>query len=168
MAEYFLGQIMPLAFGFAPSGFAQCNGQLLPVAQNQALFSLLGVYYGGNGQTNFMLPDLRGRTPVGAGGSYLNGDADGFETVTLQTPTLPAHNHLGNATTTAATARNPVNNLYGAYASQAIYGPATGPQVPLNQTTLGDSGGGEPHSNMQPFSVINFCIALNGTFPSRN
>jgi microcystin-dependent protein len=168
MAEYFLGQVMPLAFSFAPRGFAQCNGQLLPVAQNQALFSLLGVSYGGNGTTNFMLPDLRGRTPVGAGGSYPYGEVGGAESVTLQATSLPMHNHFGTATTTAATARNPVDNLYGAFAGQALYGPSSGPQVPLNQVTLSPSGGGQPHANMQPFSVINFCIALTGVYPSRS
>jgi microcystin-dependent protein len=168
MAEYFLGQVMPLAFSFAPRGFAQCNGQLLPIAQNQALFSLLGVYYGGNGQTNFMLPDLRGRTPVGAGGGYQYGETGGVESVTLQTPSLPAHNHLGMATTTTAAARNPTNSLYGAFAGQPIYGPSSGPQVALNPVSLGSNGGDLPHENMQPFSVINFCIALTGIFPSRN
>jgi microcystin-dependent protein len=168
MAEYFMGQVMPTGFAFAPKGFALCNGQTLPVAQNQALFSLLGTYYGGDGITHFMLPDLRGRTPVGFGSEYPMGTAAGVEGVALMTQTLPPHNHLGMATTAAGTTRNPTNAIYSAAASEALYAAASGTQVVLNAGTLANTGGGQPHSNMQPYSVINFCIALTGVFPSRN
>jgi len=168
MAEFFIGQVMPTGFSFAPKGFALCNGQLLPISQNQALFALLGVQYGGNGTTNFMLPDLRGRTPIGYGGSYPIGTVAGVENVTLTEQTLPAHNHVGNATTTAGTVHNPANGLYGAVASEALYAAASGPQVVLNAGTLSPTGNSQPHQNMQPYNVINFCIALTGFFPSRN
>ncbi|MES2313258.1 MAG: tail fiber protein [Pseudomonadota bacterium] len=168
MAEFFIGQVMPTGFSFAPKGFALCNGQLLPISQNQALFALLGVQYGGNGTTNFMLPDLRGRTPIGYGSNYPIGTVAGVENVTLTQQTLPAHNHIGNATTTAGTARNPANGLYGAVASEALYAAASGPQVVLNAGMLSPTGNDQPHQNMQPYNVINFCIALTGFFPSRN
>jgi microcystin-dependent protein len=176
MSEYFIGQIMTVGFGFAPKYFAQCNGQLLPIAQNQALFSLLGTQYGGNGVTNFALPDMRGRTPVGYDTSVdpgwqppsvQIGEVAGVENVTLLTSNLPAHTHGVAATTTAGTTRNPRSNLYAA-PNVSIYGPSSGTQIPLNQQTLSPTGGTQPHPNMQPYSCINFCIALQGIFPSRN
>jgi len=159
---------MPTGFAFAPKGFALCNGQTLPIAQNQALFALLGVQYGGNGSTTFMLPDLRGRTPIGYGNEYPIGTVGGVESVTLTTQTIPAHIHLGNGTTTAATVRNPANALYGAVAGEALYGSASGAQVALYSGTLSNTGSNQPHSNMQPCNAVNFCIALTGIFPSRN
>jgi microcystin-dependent protein len=177
MAECYMGQIMVSGFGFAPSGFAACNGQLMPINQNQALFALLGIMYGGNGTTNFALPDLRGCTPINAGPSvdpawqpspYTQGQMTGSESVTLQTAQLPLHSHLANATTTAGSARNPTNALYGNSNTEAIYAPATGPQVPLALQTLSTVGGGSPHNNMQPFRVLNFNMALTGIWPSRS
>ncbi|RUL63399.1 phage tail protein [Dyella dinghuensis] len=168
MAEVFIGQVMLSGYNFAPRGFALCNGQTLPIAQNNALFALLGVQFGGNGVSTFMLPDLRGRTPLGSNANYPVGTVAGVENVSLTTQTLPQHTHLGYGTTVAGTERNPVNNFYGSVASEALYAPASGSQVSLNAATLSTTGGGQPHANMQPFSVINFCIALNGVFPSRN
>ena len=168
MAEFFLGQVMPTGFSFAPKGFAMCNGQLLPINQNQALFALLGTQFGGNGVSTFMLPDLRGRTPIGSNDNYPVGTVGGAESVSLTTQTMPQHNHLGSGTTAAGTVRNPTNNFYGSSASDPLYAPATGPQATLNAGTLSDTGSGQSHPNMQPFSVINFCIALTGVFPSRN
>ena len=167
MTEIFLGQILPAAFSFAPRGFAQCNGQLLPIAQNQALFSLLGTQYGGNGQTNFALPDLRGRTPTGFDGSDPIGTVSGTETVTLTTPQLPMHLHQLAGTAASNTLRNPNGTLFGT-ATSNLYAPVGGPQVPLAAQSLASAGGNQPHENMQPYSVINFCIALTGIFPSRN
>jgi microcystin-dependent protein len=168
MSNYFIGQVLPAGFTFAPKGFALCNGQILPIAQNQALFSLLGVQYGGNGSTNFMLPNLQGRTPVGYGNEYQIGAVAGTESIALTTQTMPAHNHFGSGTTTAGAVRNPANALYGAVASEALYGAVSGPQVTLYGGTLSNAGSSQPHSNMQPYNVINFCIALAGVFPSRN
>lgn len=176
MAEVYIGQIMLAGFGFPPRGFAACNGQLLPINQYQALFSLLGTQYGGNGQTNFALPNLQGRTPVGAGSSvapgwqpspYVQGEVGGNENVTLLESNLPQHTHSAAATTTAGAQINPTNTLYGSSGAESIYAPS-GPQVPLNAQTLGLAGSNTPHANMQPFRVLNFNIALTGVFPSRN
>ena len=177
MAECYIGQIMLSGFGFAPRGFAACNGQTLPISQNQALFVLLGTAYGGDGRTTFALPNLQGRTPVHTGPSvdpawqptvYTQGQVAGAENVTLQLTQLPAHSHLANALTTAGAIKNPTNSLYGGSGTEAIYGPANGTQVPLASQTLSSVGGGGAHNNMQPFRVVNFSIALTGIFPSRN
>ena len=176
MAEVYLGQIMMSGFAFAPRGFAACNGQLLPIAQNQALFALLGTFYGGNGTTTFALPNLQGSTPVGSGNSvdaswqptpYQVGARNGAEAITLTLSQIPPHTHAANALTTPGTTKNPTNTLYGGSGTEAIYGTA-GPQVPLNNLVLAQTGGNLPHNNMQPFQVLNFNIALNGIFPSRN
>ena len=166
MSQPFLGQIMPVAFNFAPRGFAFCNGQLLPIAQNQALFSLLGTYYGGNGTTNFQLPDLRSRTPLGSTNGQDIGQTGGVENVTLLTANLPSHNHGFNANTAAATAVDPSKGLFGNTGSEQIYGANTGTQIALN--VLDNAGQTLPHSNLQPYLVLNFCIALNGVYPSRS
>ena len=176
MSEFFIGKIMMVGFNFAPRQFAQCNGQLLPINQNQALFSLMGTQYGGNGITNFALPDLRSRTPVGYASSVDSawqptsvqmGQAAGVENVTLLTTNLPAHTHLVNATTAAGTSRNPLDGLFATESTPSIYA-APSTTVPLNATTIGATGGNQPHSNVQPYATINFCIALSGIFPSRN
>lgn len=176
MSDYFLGQIMLTGFGFAPKGFAQCNGQLLPINQNTALFSLLGTYYGGNGQSTFALPDLRGRTSVGYGSSadpawqpspYAIGQSFGAETVTLGQPQMPMHTHALGATSQAGATRNPTNSIYGADATEVLYGP-NGSVVALAATQVQATGGSQPHPNMQPYETINFNIALNGVYPSRS
>lgn len=184
MSEFFVGQIMLTGFPYAPKYFAQCNGQTLAIAQNQALFALLGTQYGGNGINTFMLPNLQGRTPVGAGQSansawnpspYPAGAVGGAENVTLDQTTMPMHTHGVAAATAAGTASLPnTPSLYGTAAiaaggNEAIYAPMTaGMPVPLMATTVSVAGGGQPHPNMQPFKVINFNIALSGIFPSRN
>lgn len=168
MANVFMGQVMLNGYTFTPKGFAACNGQTLPIAQNQALFALLGTQFGGDGITTFLLPDLRGRTPIGSNGDYPIGTVAGVENVTLTTQTMPQHTHLGYGTSAAGTSRNATNNFYGAVASEALYAPASGSQVTLNPATLSITGGGQPHSNMQPFNVLNFCIALTGIFPPQN
>lgn len=168
MSDPYLGQIMLTGFGFAPRGFAACNGTIMSIAQNQALFALLGVQYGGNGTTTFMLPDLRGRTPIGIDNAYPAGNLGGSESVTLLTGQLPPHFHLANASGSAGTTRNPTNALFGGSGSAALYGPSTGTQVVLNAASLDSAGQTGPHSNMQPYGVLNFCIALNGIYPSQN
>ena len=176
MSEFFIGQVMMAGFNFAPKFWALCNGQLLPINQNQALFSLLGTQYGGNGTTNFALPDLRSRTPIGYASSVdpswqppsvQIGQTGGVENVTLLSTNLPAHTHAANASTDAGTARNPRSALYAGSSAQ-IYGPSTGSLVPLNPQTVAPAGGNQPHPNLQPYTTINFCIALSGIFPSRN
>lgn len=177
MSEFFIGQIMMTGFNFAPKYFAACNGQLLPIAQNQALFSLLGTQYGGNGTTNFALPDLRGRTPVGYASSVdpgwqppgiQIGQAAGVENVTLLSSNLPTHTHAVNASTTAGDNRLPSNRVYAANTAQNLYAAGPGALVSMNPATVDPAGGNQPHPNMQPYSTINFCIALSGIFPSRN
>ena len=176
MSEFFIGQVMMTGFNFAPRFFALCNGQLLPINQNQALFSLLGTQYGGNGTTNFALPDLRSRTPIGYASSVdpswqppsvQIGQASGVENVTLLSTNVPAHTHSANATTANGTTRNPNGALY-ANTTVALHGPSNGAAVALNPTTVAPAGGNQPHPNLQPYTAINFCIALQGIFPSRN
>ena len=172
MSNYYLGQITPFGFMFAPRGWAICAGQILPINQNQALFSLLGTTYGGNGTITFALPDLRGRTPVSigslwGGGQYTLGQQSGVETVTLNQTQIPQHHHSATGTVANGTVRNPNNAIY-AKTSVALHGPGTGPMVPLNTNTVATGGGSQPHSNLQPYLAINFCIALQGVFPSRN
>lgn len=174
MSEMFLSQIAMFAFNFPPKGMAFCNGQLLPINQNQALFSLLGTTYGGNGQTNFALPDLRGRTPIGFMSSadagwqppgHPLGERAGSETVTLTVGNLAPHVHAVNASTQSGTTRNPGNAFYAA-TTPALHGPSTGALVGLNSTTVMPAGGSQAHNNMQPYLAANFCIALQGIYPS--
>ena len=168
MLEPFIGQTIMVGFNFAPRGWAFCNGQLLAIAQNTALFSLLGTTYGGNGQTTFALPDLRGRTPVGAYGFPVTlGERAGVENVTLATSQIPAHAHSVNASTAPGTTRNPGNALYGTTPA-LLHGPSSGSPVQLDARTIAQAGGSQPHNNMQPYLAVNFCIALMGIFPSRN
>lgn len=176
MSQFFIGQVMMAGFDFAPRFWALCNGQLLPINQNQALFSLLGTQYGGNGTTNFALPDLRSRTPIGYASSVdpswqppsvQIGQASGVENVTLLSTNLPPHAHTLAATSSNGTTRNPNNATYAA-SGVSLFGPSSGAQVPLNAATVAPTGGNQPHPNLQPYSVINFCIALSGIFPSRN
>jgi microcystin-dependent protein len=181
MSEFFIGQIMMTGFNFAPRFWALANGQLLPINQNQALFSLLGTQYGGNGTTNFALPNLQSRTPIGYASSVdpawqppavQIGQAAGVENVTLLSSNLPSHTHSVNASTTVGNNRIPSNRVYATSTNTAapisLYAPSTGAAVPLNPATVAPSGGNQPHPNLQPYSVINFCIALSGIFPSRN
>ena len=177
MSEFFVGQIMLAGFKFAPRYFALCDGQLLPINQNQALFSLLGTQFGGNGTTTFALPDMRGRTPVAAGSSadpawqptpYAMGERGGLEAVPLTDATMPVHGHTMQGTSAAGAGHNPAGALYGNSGSENLYGPSSGPQVTLAPQSIGMTGSGLPHENMQPYRVINFAIALQGIFPSRN
>lgn len=171
MSEPFLGQISITAFGFTPKGWAACNGQLLPINQNQALFSLLGTQYGGNGQTTFALPDLRGRAAVHRGAGLVQGQAAGVEAVTLNTNQMPAHGHALMAGTDLANAGAPGTALPAARprTGPAMYAaPAAGAPVAMHPAAVSASGGGQAHPNMQPFSTLNFVIAVTGIFPSQN
>lgn len=169
MSDYFIGQIMLTGFNFAPRNFALCNGQLLPIAQNQALFSLLGVQYGGDGIQTFALPDLRGRVPLHSGAGYRMGDKGGAATVSLSSANLPAHTHRMQGTNVAGASKDPSDNLYAnTSGAQALYAPSSGPQVVLAPPTLGTAGASQPHENMQPYEAISFAIALTGIYPSRS
>ena len=167
MSEPFMGQIHAFSFDFPPRGWALCNGQLLPINQNQALFALLGTTYGGNGQTTFALPDLRGRMPIHQGqGSGLSsrvmGERSGSETVTLGGASIPTHTH-GAQGATSSSSTSPSGTVP---ATGGAYGAPTGTQ--MHASTIQPAGGGQAHQNMPPFLTISWCVALQGIFPSRS
>jgi microcystin-dependent protein len=171
----FVGQIIPFAGSVVPRGWAQCNGQLLPINQNTALFSLLGTNYGGDGMRTFGLPDLRGRAILGASSTIIPGVVSGSETVTLTTPELPAHTHTIQAATTQGSGRgsSPTNHLFGANSEPSsnptkIFAAAGSGEVALQVgTNVVSDGGNLPHNNMQPYLTISYLIALQGVYPSR-
>jgi microcystin-dependent protein len=163
-----MSELRIMSFNFAPKGWAQCNGQFLPINQNQALFSLLGTMYGGNGQTTFALPDLRGRAPIYVGNGFTQGQAGGQEAHTLTQAEMPAHQHFlqGSLDPNPALQANPVPNLFGQL-TVPVYGAAANLTTAL-PSTITNVGGSQPHQNMQPYLVLNICISLQGAFPSRN
>jgi microcystin-dependent protein len=165
MADPFMGEIRLMSFNFAPQGWAQCNGQLLPINQNQALFSLLGTTFGGNGQTNYALPDMRGRAPIHVGAGHTLGEKAGEASHTLTIAELPTHTHVANANSGNATTPVPTNNLLGA--ANNLYAAATN-LTSLGPTMINNIGGSQPHANMQPYIVVTYAIALQGIFPSPN
>lgn len=181
MSSPFIGEIRIISWTYNPKGWAFCNGQQLSINQNQALFSILGTTYGGNGTTTFALPDFRGRSPIHVGGGFTEGEASGQEFHTLITSEMPAHNHFMMASSTPITATQanatPANTkaLAPAVALTAgggsqnvnIYGSGA-PSTTLNTGALGGIGGSQPHENRSPFLVLNFIIALQGIYPSRN
>ena len=165
MSTPFLGEIKIISWNFSPKGWAFCNGQFLPINQNQALFSLLGTMYGGNGQTTFALPDFRGRTGIHVGSGFIQGQAGGQEFHTLTQSEMPAHNHFVQATSSSGNSNIPLGNLL-AEVNAGMY--ATTPNTTLHPSSITNTGGSQPHENRQPFLVLNFIIALQGVFPSRN
>jgi microcystin-dependent protein len=172
MATPFLAEIKIVSFNFAPKGWAMCNGQLMPISQNQALFSILGTTYGGNGQTTFALPDLRGRVPVYQGQGINLGQAGGQEAHTISIAEMPTHMHQMNALAGTGGAQNvnvPTGNYLNNSAPNELYNSGAGAQlVAMNPATISNTGASQAHENRQPFLVLNFCIALQGIFPSRN
>lgn len=170
MSEPFLAEIRIVGFNFAPRGWAFCDGQILPINQNQSLYSLLGTTYGGDGRTSFALPDLRGRTPIHVGSSngtnHQLGQKSGEETHTLSTAEMPQHTHSIACNQTQGTADEPAGQ-FPARAADSIYGPLANSQA-MGSGTIANAGGSQAHENMQPFLTLNFCIALQGLFPSRN
>lgn len=166
MGEPFLSEIKIMAFNYAPRAWALCNGQLLPINQNQALFSLLGTTYGGNGQTTFALPDLRGCVPVHSGDGLTLGEKAGQAVHTLSMSEMPMHIHTLSATATDGNVDVPVPNILARTVNQ-IYGPVQN-LAQLAAGTVTNVGGSQAHENRQPYLVLNFCIALQGIFPSPN
>jgi microcystin-dependent protein len=174
MSEPFLGEIRMFAFNFAPKGWAQCNGQLLPINQNTALFALLGTTYGGDGQTTFALPNLQSRVPIhqGQGGglsSYIMGEPTGVETVALTASQMPVHTHLVQCNTGGGNQASPSGNLPAVESTgTSLDYSNTAANATMNATMNQNAGGGVPHTNIQPVLCVNFCIAMSGIFPSRS
>jgi microcystin-dependent protein len=166
MATPFLGELKIVSFNFAPKGWALYNGQLLPINQNQALFSILGTTYGGDGRVNFGLPNLQGRTPIHANGSFPLGSAGGEQNHTLASAEMPQHSHQANGTSSQSTSATPSGNVWGSggLSSYSLSAPNTNMSV----SAIANAGGGQPHENMQPYLVFNIVIALQGIFPSQN
>lgn len=165
MAEPFLGEIRIASFNFAPKGWALCNGQLLPINQNQALFSLFGTTYGGNGQVNFALPNLQGRMPIHFGNGFTQGQVGGAPAHTLTLNELPSHIHFANAAQADGDTIVATGNMLGAF-NNGYGSPAA--LTSLNAATLSNAGGSQPHNNMSPYLVLTFIVALQGIFPSQN
>lgn len=170
--EPYIGTIMLFAGNFAPLGWAQCDGQLLPIAQYNALFSLIGTTYGGDGQTTFALPDLRSRVPLQQGtgpglGSYVMGENGGAESVTLTAGQIAAHSHQALGNSGSGTQNSPAGGVWAGSALN-IYGAGASANAAMSPTAISTSGGGQPHDNMLPFTAFNFCIALEGIFPAQS
>lgn len=172
MSEPFLAEVRIMGFNFAPRGWAFCDGQILPINQNQSLYSLLGTTYGGDGRTSFALPDLRGRTPIhvgrsNGGGDHTLGQKSGEETHTLAANEMPQHDHVLHASNDDANFPVPTNQAALANVPQQLYAESAQTQA-MTSGTVANVGGGQAHENMQPYLAVNFCIALQGLFPSRN
>jgi microcystin-dependent protein len=173
MSNPFVAEIRMFAGNFAPKGWALCDGQLLPISQNTALFSLLGTFYGGDGKSTFALPNFQGSAPVGQGQSsasgtqYFIGEQSGTQTVTLLNTEIPSHNHSAVASQTQPTQQSPANNYWAGSTQNHRYTQAA-PNVLMNPLVLAPTGGSLPHNNMPPFLTVLFIIALQGVFPARN
>ena len=164
MSEPFISEIKMISWNFPPKGWSFCNGQLLPINQNQALFSLLGTTYGGDGRQTFGLPNLQGRVPTHMGNGLVLGEIGGEQTHTISIAELPTHNHFWNATSANGTLTAPTGNLL---AAAPIYNATANPTVAMYPGEVSAVGGSQPHENMQPYLVLNFIIALQGIFPSQ-
>ena len=170
MSTPFVGEIRMFAGNFAPAGWMLCQGQLLPISENETLFNLIGTTYGGDGQSTFALPNLQSRLPMHVGPGFALGQSGGVETVTLTTSQIPAHSHVPQANSGNGSSGTPANSLW-ATSTTPIYntGNVDGqPDVQMNANAIGNTGGSQPHDNMMPFLVINFIISLFGVFPSQS
>ena len=170
MSSPFLGELRIVAYTFAPRGWTLCNGQVLAISQNQALFSILGTTYGGDGQTNFALPNFAGRVPIHQGAGFVLGERGGEENHTLTVNEIPQHNHTVNGSSANGTTQSPVSAAWGVEGSNTTFIYSNGAQsaVMVPQAIGNNAGGGQAHSNLQPYLVVNIIIALEGIFPSRN
>ena len=167
MSEPFIGELKIISWNFPPKGWAFCNGQLLPINQNQALFSILGTTYGGDGRTTFGLPNLQGRTPIHVGNSIVLGELGGEISHTLNISELPAHNHVPSAATTNVNAGAPNGNNWGSGSALTPFSNGQ-PNLSMAPSAISSAGGSQPHNNQQPYLVLNVVIALQGIFPSQN
>lgn len=170
-SQPYVGEILLVPYNFAPKGWAECAGQLMPISQNTALFSLLGTFYGGDGKSTFALPDLRGRTPIGSGqgpglSDYFLGQTGGEESVTLLVNQMPAHTHTVIGSSNVATVATPGGTVWASQSLLNIYG--TSSDSPMAPGAVGMTGGGQPHDNLSPYLTLNYIIALQGIFPARN
>lgn len=165
MAQPYVGEIRMFAGNFAPAGWMFCEGQLLPISENETLFNLIGTTYGGDGQSTFALPDLRGRIPLHFGNGFTLAETGGVEEVTLTVSQIPAHSHPMLASTTAASFQSPAGNVSGDTANK-IYRAGTA-NIVLNPNAVGSTGGSQPHTNFQPYLCVDFIISLFGIFPSQ-
>ncbi|MEA2941088.1 MAG: hypothetical protein QOD09_1617 [Bradyrhizobium sp.] len=166
MGTPYMSEVKIISWNFPPKGWAFCNGQFLPINQNQALFSLLGTMYGGNGQTTFALPDLRGRAAIHQGQGFIEGQGGGEEFHTLTVSEMPTHIHPMSGVSEDGTVQIPTGAFLGAAGAQPYHGATN--LVPMDPAAITSVGGSQPHENRQPFLVLNFVIALQGVFPSRN
>jgi len=168
MSQPFVGEIRIFAGNFAPVGWAFCDGQIMPISENETLFNLIGTTYGGDGQSTFALPDLRSRAPIHQGNGFSLAQTGGVENVTLTTNQIPAHSHVPQAAIGASgnPTDSPANNVWSGWTGGQFTTQA--PSVSLNATAVGTAGGSQPHDNMPPFLVINFIISLYGIFPTQN
>jgi microcystin-dependent protein len=165
VSDPYIGEIRMVGFNFAPMGWTFCNGQLLPIIENDALFSLIGTTYGGDGQNTFAVPNLSGRIPLHAGSGSDLGQIAGQEAVTLTTSQLPPHSHSANASSNAATTTSPAGNVWASW-GDGQYGVTA--DAPMSPTAITEAGGGLPHENRPPFLAINFVICMSGIYPSQN
>jgi microcystin-dependent protein len=166
MSEPYLGEVRMVAFRFAPEGWALCNGQLLSIAENDALFNLIGFTYGGDGQTTFALPNLQSRVPMHQGNGHALGEMRGAEQVTLAVDELPSHLHLPQADTGNGNASDPAGNIWASSEASKQYVFGYAPNVSMNSSAMAPTGDSQPHDNMLPFLAINFVIALEGLYPT--
>jgi microcystin-dependent protein len=165
MAQPYVGEIRMFAGNFPPAGWMFCEGQLLPISENETLFQLIGTTYGGDGESNFQLPDLRGRLPIHQGNGFILAEQGGAEEITLTVNQIPAHSHPFLATTAAGNNPNPGNNILSAAGNIDLYR-ETAANTPMSPQAIGPVGGSQPHTNFQPYLCIDFIISLFGIFPS--
>ena len=167
MSGPFIGEIRMFGGNFAPAGWAFCNGALLPISENDALFNLIGTTYGGDGQSTFALPNLQSRVPIHVGPGFALGQSGGTESVTLTTSQIPAHSHVPQAFSDVGNQDKPTGGFWASHSPATVYEQTTTPPVAMDPAAIGATGGSQPHDNMLPFLCINFILSLFGVFPSQ-
>ncbi|MBI1782775.1 MAG: phage tail protein [Sphingobacteriales bacterium] len=167
MAQPYVGEIRMFAGNFAPAGWMFCEGQLVPISENETLFNLIGTTYGGDGQSTFSLPDLRGRVPIHMGNGFTLAETGGAEEITLTVSQIPSHSHVPRANSGNGTSTDPANNFWAAQPSLLQYSATGSANINLAANTLASTGGSQPHTNFQPYLCLNFIISLFGIFPSQ-